>query len=41
MGRLPHGPGPRPARYSCGSGGDCVVVASCPATVHVRDSKDK
>jgi hypothetical protein len=27
--------------YSGGSGDDCVEVASCPSTVHVRDSKDK
>lgn len=27
--------------YSSGSEGDCVEVASCPGTVHVRDSKDK
>lgn len=25
--------------YSSGSQGDCVEVASCPGTVHVRDSK--
>ncbi|MGV9910204.1 DUF397 domain-containing protein [Streptomyces tendae] len=25
--------------YSSGSDGDCVEVASCPETVHVRDSK--
>ncbi|MCZ0981697.1 DUF397 domain-containing protein [Streptomyces diastatochromogenes] len=25
--------------YSGGSGDDCVEVASCPTTVHVRDSK--
>lgn len=25
--------------YSGGSGDDCVEVASCPETVHVRDSK--
>ncbi|MBZ6139911.1 DUF397 domain-containing protein [Streptomyces olivaceus] len=25
--------------YSSGSEGDCVEVASCPGTVHVRDSK--
>ncbi|WP_328906509.1 DUF397 domain-containing protein [Streptomyces sp. NBC_00234] len=25
--------------YSGGSGDDCVEVASCPDTVHVRDSK--
>ncbi|MDG9701350.1 DUF397 domain-containing protein [Streptomyces sp. DH37] len=27
--------------HSSGSGDDCVEVASCPGTVHVRDSKDK
>jgi hypothetical protein len=26
--------------YSGGSGDDCVEVATCPATIHVRDSKD-
>lgn len=26
--------------YSGGSGDDCVEVASCPSTIHVRDSKD-
>ncbi|WP_411071304.1 DUF397 domain-containing protein [Streptomyces sp. cmx-4-25] len=26
--------------YSGGQGGDCVEVASCADTVHVRDSKD-
>ncbi|WP_137994101.1 DUF397 domain-containing protein [Streptomyces vilmorinianum] len=26
--------------YSSGQGGDCVEVAACPHTVHVRDSKD-
>lgn len=25
--------------YSSGGSGDCVEVASCPDTVHVRDSK--
>ncbi|WP_225849964.1 DUF397 domain-containing protein [Streptomyces sp. HPF1205] len=27
--------------YSGSDGGDCVEVATCPGTVHVRDSKDK
>ena len=27
--------------YSGSSGDNCVEVATCPATVHVRDSKDK
>ncbi|KDQ70601.1 DUF397 domain-containing protein [Streptomyces halstedii] len=26
--------------YSSGGGGKCVEVASCPSTIHVRDSKD-
>jgi hypothetical protein len=26
--------------YSSGAGGECVEVAACPDTVHVRDSKD-
>ncbi|MFF4230990.1 DUF397 domain-containing protein [Streptomyces sp. NPDC001820] len=25
--------------YSTGEGGECVEVATCPATIHVRDSK--
>ncbi|QKV92109.1 DUF397 domain-containing protein [Streptomyces sp. NA02950] len=31
----------RKSSYSSGSEGDCVEVATCPGTVHVRDSKDK
>ncbi|MFE5583952.1 DUF397 domain-containing protein [Kitasatospora sp. NPDC056531] len=27
--------------YSTSDGGECVEVASSPATIHVRDSKDK
>jgi hypothetical protein len=27
--------------YSGGSGGDCIEVATSPATIHVRDSKDQ
>ncbi|MFI1092815.1 DUF397 domain-containing protein [Streptomyces sp. NPDC020917] len=27
--------------YSGSSGDNCVEVATCPSTVHVRDSKDK
>jgi hypothetical protein len=27
--------------YSTGSGGECVEVAACPHTIHVRDSKDR
>ena len=26
--------------YSNADGGECVEVAACPGTVHVRDSKD-
>ncbi|MEU6521492.1 DUF397 domain-containing protein [Streptomyces sp. NPDC046924] len=26
--------------HSGGAGGECVEVATCPHTVHVRDSKD-
>ncbi|WP_406421315.1 DUF397 domain-containing protein [Streptomyces sp. NBC_00873] len=26
--------------YSGDQGGDCIEVATCPHTVHVRDSKD-
>jgi hypothetical protein len=26
--------------YSSGEGGQCVEVAICPHTIHVRDSKD-
>ncbi|MDQ0994073.1 DUF397 domain-containing protein [Streptomyces sp. V3I7] len=31
----------RKSTYSSGSQGDCVEVATCPGTVHVRDSKDR
>lgn len=27
--------------YSSAQGDDCIEVATCPETVHVRDSKDK
>ncbi|MFD5430824.1 DUF397 domain-containing protein [Kitasatospora sp. NPDC127067] len=27
--------------YSGTEGGNCIEVAPCPSTVHVRDSKDK
>ncbi|WP_411140591.1 DUF397 domain-containing protein [Streptomyces sp. x-80] len=27
--------------YSGSSGDDCVEIATCPTTVHIRDSKDK
>ncbi|MFJ4833637.1 DUF397 domain-containing protein [Streptomyces sp. NPDC088747] len=26
--------------YSSGGDGDCVEVATCPATIHIRDSKN-
>lgn len=26
--------------YSGSQGGDCVEVATCPHTIHIRDSKD-
>ncbi|MEU6387535.1 DUF397 domain-containing protein [Streptomyces bauhiniae] len=29
----------RKSSYSSGGGGECVEVAACPATIHVRDSK--
>jgi len=31
----------RKSTYSSTSGDDCVEVATCPGTVHIRDSKDK
>lgn len=31
----------RKSSHSSGSGDDCVEVAACPGTVHVRDSKNK
>ncbi|WP_172385372.1 DUF397 domain-containing protein [Streptomyces sp. MNP-20] len=27
--------------YSSGSGDDCVEVATCPTTIHIRDSKHR
>ncbi|MEU6504989.1 DUF397 domain-containing protein [Streptomyces sp. NPDC046942] len=27
--------------YSSGSGDNCVEVATCPTTIHIRDSKAK
>ncbi|MCX5160881.1 DUF397 domain-containing protein [Streptomyces sp. NBC_00264] len=30
----------RKSSYSSGEGGECVEVATCPAAVHVRDSKN-
>ncbi|MBT2675105.1 DUF397 domain-containing protein [Streptomyces sp. ISL-14] len=29
----------RKSSYSSGGSGDCVEVATCPDTIHVRDSK--
>ncbi|ORT54057.1 DUF397 domain-containing protein [Streptomyces sp. CB03238] len=29
----------RKSSYSGGDGDDCVEVATCPSTIHVRDSK--
>ncbi|MFD7882317.1 DUF397 domain-containing protein [Streptomyces bauhiniae] len=29
----------RRSSHSSGAGGQCVEVAACPATIHVRDSK--
>ncbi|WP_427921894.1 DUF397 domain-containing protein [Streptomyces sp. cg40] len=30
----------RKSSYSDGEGGQCVEVASCPHTIHIRDSKN-
>ncbi|MGW2084231.1 DUF397 domain-containing protein [Streptomyces sp. NPDC001880] len=30
----------RKSSYSSGEGGECVEVATCPTTVHIRDSKN-
>ncbi|MFF1676633.1 DUF397 domain-containing protein [Streptomyces sp. NPDC058256] len=30
----------RKSSYSSGSQGDCVEVAACPTTIHIRDSKN-
>ncbi|MCX4820118.1 DUF397 domain-containing protein [Streptomyces sp. NBC_01142] len=27
-------------KSSYSSGGDCVEIATCPTTIHIRDSKD-
>ncbi|MGD3105103.1 DUF397 domain-containing protein [Streptomyces sp. YGL11-2] len=27
--------------YSSGGDGDCIEIATCPTTVHIRDSKDQ
>ncbi|MFJ4779880.1 DUF397 domain-containing protein [Streptomyces sp. NPDC088762] len=29
----------RKSTYSTGEGGNCVEVATCPTTIHIRDSK--
>ncbi|MEU3536573.1 DUF397 domain-containing protein [Streptomyces murinus] len=31
----------RKSTYSSGSGDNCIEVATTPATIHIRDSKDK
>ncbi|MYX30878.1 DUF397 domain-containing protein [Streptomyces sp. SID8381] len=31
----------RKSSYSSGGDGDCVEVATCPTTIHIRDSKDR
>ncbi|MER5514385.1 DUF397 domain-containing protein [Streptomyces sp. NPDC002763] len=31
----------RKSSYSSGSQGDCVEVATCPTTIHVRDTKHR
>ncbi|MFI6728097.1 DUF397 domain-containing protein [Streptomyces sp. R-74717] len=30
----------RKSSYSSGEGGECVEVATCPTTIHIRDSKN-
>ncbi|MFE2039388.1 DUF397 domain-containing protein [Streptomyces sp. NPDC059477] len=30
----------RKSSYSSGAGGECVEVATCPHTIHIRDSKN-
>ncbi|MFF1637794.1 DUF397 domain-containing protein [Streptomyces sp. NPDC058246] len=30
----------RKSTYSSGSEGDCVEIATCPTTIHIRDSKN-
>ncbi|MET8029374.1 DUF397 domain-containing protein [Streptomyces avermitilis] len=30
----------RKSSYSSGGSGDCVEVATCPSTIHIRDSKN-
>ncbi|WP_256642485.1 DUF397 domain-containing protein [Streptomyces murinus] len=29
----------RKSSYSSGAGGECVEIATCPTTIHIRDSK--
>ncbi|MFD3581646.1 DUF397 domain-containing protein [Streptomyces sp. NPDC058683] len=31
----------RKSTYSSGGSGDCLEVATCPTTIHVRDSKHR
>ncbi|MFE4961510.1 DUF397 domain-containing protein [Streptomyces sp. NPDC056660] len=31
----------RKSSYSSGGSGDCVEVATCPTTIHIRDSKNR
>ncbi|MES5821358.1 DUF397 domain-containing protein [Streptomyces sp. RG80] len=31
----------RKSSYSSSGSGDCVEVANCPATIHIRDSKNR
>lgn len=31
----------RKSSYSDGQGDNCVEIATCPTTIHIRDSKDK
>ncbi|AXK32997.1 DUF397 domain-containing protein [Streptomyces armeniacus] len=38
--RTDRGPSWRKSSYSAGNGGECVEIATCPGTVHVRDSKN-
>ncbi|MEU2584321.1 DUF397 domain-containing protein [Streptomyces avermitilis] len=30
----------RKSSYSSGGDGDCVEIATCPSTIHIRDSKN-
>lgn len=30
----------RKSTYSSGGSGDCVEIATCPTTIHIRDSKN-